>query len=499
MKLNTKNPALLRFTTSTLLIEILGGIKLSNLDRLRVTLKISGKETFPLRYNIDLYNSDSLEKLIRRASEYFEKELKEVRTILMSLIEKLEAYRLNELESSISSKPIELTDQRKEAAIGYLKQKKLMDILFHDVAYAAEVIAEEENALLLYLILCSKKMPEPLSTIIYGESGSGKTTLMQGVASLLPPEDVVAFTSLSKTSLYYMDDLIDKAMLIEDLSGTNDEVLFALREIASNQKLTRSTTERNTKGDITCKTITLKTKASMVSCTTSNTVYLDNENRSIPIYIDPFNKVREQAIFDYKKQKASGAIDLAKINSLKELLRDVHRVLSPLSVINPYAEKLRLPQGVKSPKRSFQIYLNFIATIAWINQYSRKVKMDPISKEKYVEVTTEDILWANRLLNSVFLSKSDELSSATRNFYELLKQNLQGLQVNTFTISNIKHLSHISNIKRYLKELRLHEYIKIISGSKYKGFEYRLVEQDNWQELQLELKKALEKQQVDLV
>lgn len=498
MKLNTENKELLQFNTEELQIQILGGIKLSSLDRLRVTLKLSGKEIFPLRYNLDLYHTDQVEKLIRRTSEYFELELKEVRNLFMGLIEELETYRLEALESTQPNKPTEVTAEERKVAISYLKRPKLLQQLLIDISKASEVIAEEEKALLLYIILSSKKLKHPLSTIIYGESGTGKTTLMQGIANLLPPEDVVTFTSISNTSLYYMDDLTNKSLLIEDLSGANnDEVLFALRELASNQKLTRNTTQRNHKGDIVSKTVTLKTRVSIASCTTANNIYLDNENRSIPIHIDAYDKNREQKIVEYKKLKAAGLINQSEIDHLKILIRNAHSVLQDVVVINPFASQLELPESVKSPKRSFQLYLNFIETVAYIHQYQRKVKTDKKTGIRTIEVTKDDILWSNRLLKDALLNKSDDLSNATRNFYELLKEHLMVLETKVFTIKDIKKLSHIANIGRYLKELRTYHYIRIVSGNRYRGFEYKLIDEvENWKQLQKQLEEALSNQLV---
>jgi len=494
-QLITSNSELLVYETELLQIQILGGIRLSGLDRLRVTLKLTKADHYPLRYNLDLYNTDLVEKLIRRASEHFELELKEIRTILMALIDELEEYRLKELETTITNEKVEVSGEDKEKAISYLKQPKLMEQLLNDVSTGAEVIAEEYNALLLYIILASKKQSEPLSAIIFGESGTGKTTLMQGVANLLPPEEVITFTSLSKTSLYYMSDLVNKSLLIEDLTGVkDDETMFALRELVSNQKLTRSITEKNHKGEHESKTVTIKTRLSMASCTTNPNIYYDNMNRSIPLFITTFDQKREAAIFKYKKQKASGDIDYEAIKNLKQLFQNMHRILQPIDVRNPFAQNIQLPESVKSPKRSLQLYLNFIQTVTWMHQYQRKVKTDKVTKTKYIEVTQSDVIWSNKLLKNALLSRSDELSQATRNFLIRLKSTLDSINQNVFTVKDIKHLSHISNIKRYLKELRTYEYIRINSGNQHQGFEYKLIDDDlSWNMIQKDMEDFLKK------
>lgn len=59
---NTTNPERLVYDNSLLSIEVLGGVRLEGLDRMRVTLKVSLNESEipPLRHNLDLYNDTQL-------------------------------------------------------------------------------------------------------------------------------------------------------------------------------------------------------------------------------------------------------------------------------------------------------------------------------------------------------------------------------------------------------------------------------------------------------
>lgn len=79
MELNTTNPHCFTYQTEELLIELLGGIRIEGLDRMRVTMKVTVVNrkhadylTNPelaglsVRHNLDLYNDKQVEKLIRR-------------------------------------------------------------------------------------------------------------------------------------------------------------------------------------------------------------------------------------------------------------------------------------------------------------------------------------------------------------------------------------------------------------------------------------------------
>ena len=70
-KINVTNPEHLVYQDEKLQINVLGGIKIEGLERMRVTLKIkravtsSEDEKTALRDSLDLYQDDAVEKIIR--------------------------------------------------------------------------------------------------------------------------------------------------------------------------------------------------------------------------------------------------------------------------------------------------------------------------------------------------------------------------------------------------------------------------------------------------
>lgn len=68
--LDTSNPAYFTFTYEQLQFGVLGGLRVEGLERMRVTLKIEYKLQ-AIRHNLDLYNNESLDKLVRRCAERF--------------------------------------------------------------------------------------------------------------------------------------------------------------------------------------------------------------------------------------------------------------------------------------------------------------------------------------------------------------------------------------------------------------------------------------------
>jgi hypothetical protein len=66
----TDNPELLLYLDGKLHVTILGGIRLTGLDRLKVTLKLVSTDNKQniFRHNLDLYNSIQAEQLIEKAA-----------------------------------------------------------------------------------------------------------------------------------------------------------------------------------------------------------------------------------------------------------------------------------------------------------------------------------------------------------------------------------------------------------------------------------------------
>ena len=99
-KLITENSELLIYIDGKLHIMILGGIRLTGLDRLKVTLKLTltspkgrtGGASY--RHNLDLYNGIQTEQLIQKSDETLDVSTAEISTAIGKLTTALENYRL---------------------------------------------------------------------------------------------------------------------------------------------------------------------------------------------------------------------------------------------------------------------------------------------------------------------------------------------------------------------------------------------------------------------
>jgi DNA primase len=500
-KLNTKNPEYITYAYENLTLHIIGGIALYPLDKLKITLKIERKDSNnPLhsirQSNLDLYSDEQLQKFIRSASERLEVGSKEMHLAIASLISELERYRQERTEQQKPKTEKEkiLSEARKQELLKVLQSKNLFSTL-NELIGKTGVVGEDINRLIAWTVFTSRLTNSPLHIICLGASGTGKTYLQEKISELIPKRHKVSFTASTENALYYVGktDLKNKLIVIEDLDGAN-AALYVLRELQSKAYVNKLVPVKDSKGNM--KTIQLEVEGPIClsGTTTKEKLYEDNANRCLLIYLD--NSIeQQQAIMVYQRKLHAGTINKTQEESTKELLQDMQLMFKNITVVNPFAEKLTIPETVFKPLRTNAHYLQFIEAITFVHQFQREIKKDERGMP-YIETTLEDIELANELLKDVLLSKSDELTKACRDFLEMVKGKLQENKKTSFFKSDIRAWTRInpSNISHYLKTLHFYGYIKSVGGNKYKsGYEYEVTNKDEYTTLQNNISTALDK------
>lgn len=494
--LNTTNPNNYEYTTKHLEIHILGGLKTNKMESLRVTLSIQKPKQFNVvRQSIDLYNDNQIEKLVRKIAERLEIGTSVVRRTLQELTKELENYRFLLVEKeTIANQPFykELSATEIKTAETFLKAKNLLKKT-NELIGKSGVIGEENNRQTMFLIFTSRKTNNPLHCISLGSSGTGKTHLQSKVSELIPEEDKVEITVLSANAFYYFNrtELQHKLILIEDLDGA-ESVLYPLRELQSKKRITKTVVHKDAKGDTKTIHLTVEGPVSVAGCTTQESIYEDNSNRSFLLYIDE-SEEQDQKIMDYQRLISAGKVNQDEEHKAKELLKNVQRLLKPIRVINPYAEFLELPQSVFKPRRTNAHYLQFIEAITFYKQYQREKQYDKDTGEEFIETEIEDIQEANELIIDVLLRKSDTLTGACRNHLESLKDYLIKNNQTTFTNAEIRRRLRIkeTTLRRYNSQLLAENYIKRVKV-KSKSYCFEIVDLGEYTNLKKQINKALQ-------
>lgn len=507
-KLNISNPEAMTYQTEELGYTILGGIRLEGLDRMRVTIKIEVLNrkfqhylnnpdiaALAIRQNLDLYSITQVEKLARLIADRLEVGVTQVSKDLSDITNELERYRLQQIESAQheQGKQIKpLTEAEKKAAMEFLQHPDLLQRT-NELIGKAGMIGEELNRLLMYLIFTSRKTNKPLHIISMGSSGTGKSYLQEKIAELMPDEDKIEITALTENAFYYFDkaELGHKLILIEDLDGIWS-ALYPLRELQSKQRISKTVTIKDRNGKT--KTVHLKVygPVCIAGCTTKESLYEDNANRCFLIYLDETGE-QDDRVMDMQRKMSAGKIDTTAQQQAITLLQNVQRILQPITIINRYAEQLKIPTEVFKKRRTNAHYIAFIELVTFYNQYQREQKVDEETGEMFIETTLEDIEQANHLMKEILLRKSDELNGATRNYFEELKTFLTGVKQNTFTNISIRNQLRVplSSVKRYHTALLSAGYIKKIEG-RSKSYHFEIISTEEYQHLQNSICTALD-------
>ena len=476
--LDTSSPENLIHENDLLKLSVLGGIKLEGLDRMRITLKIELKGTShsAIRHNLDLYNDNQLEKLIRKAAERLELGTSIIAASLNELTEQLEQYRIAEQKKQHPEtlKSPTLSSKARKEAEAFLQSDNLLERT-NELIGQSGVVGEELNRLIMYLIFTSRKRTQPLHIVSLGSSGVGKTHLQEKVGALIPEEDKIELTTLSENAFYYFGqrELKNKLILIEDLDGA-ENVLYPLRELQSKKRISKTIAHKNTRGETKTLHLVVEGPVSVSGCTTREQLYEDNANRSFLLYLDE-SEAQDSRIMAYQRKASAGKIAYEEEERLQELLKNTQRILEPVKVVNPYAELLTLPKEIFKPRRTNSHYLQFIEAVTFYHQYQREVKADE-NGEAYITTTPEDIRHANELMKPILLRKSDELNGACRNHLEALKQWVKEAGKTSFgNRETSRHFRKpITTIKRYHYQLVELGYLQVEKQKGVQSYRYTL-------------------------
>jgi hypothetical protein len=476
--LSVTNHHFITFADDVFTIDVLGGVDLQQVERMICTLRITYKHYPPYRTTLDLYNDSQTEKLQRTLCDKWELKLTEASKSLYSLVLQLEDYRLQELRFLGKNKiqAYEPTEEETKQAISILKSKNLLQQLAAKLNTTG-ILGEDENAFILLLALASYKFNNPFSVLCLAKSGIGKSYILQKLSECLPPNSYSFHTRISHNALYYFDsnNINNKALIIEDLDWTT-EMLQPLATLQTQGRLINTRATKDKDGLLHSTTFEVNANLCLVAC-----AYDDKkiDEAALPFLCLQLNHSLQQDILvmDYQKQCKAGLINTDEVQAVKTQLKNIIATLQNVSIINPFATLINLPEAVAYPRKSLLLLLNFIEVITYFFQYQREQTADKSTGEVFVKTHPNDIELAFKLLKNTLFKRADELSTSARGFYNWLVKFLEEAKTNQFTALDIRKAKqlHPRTLNNYLQELKLFSYIQITGGNKHRGgFIYKL-------------------------
>jgi len=499
-QLNTKNPFKISYKTGTATYYIQGGVSKMP-DSMKVTLVVEHLQTlYKSRNKVDLYEDRQVEKLCRDTSEKLNVRKDLLEADIYKLTDLLDTFREQQTETqdnvSNGDLIVPLTAKEKEQVEAFAGKPDLIKRL-GDLLGKAGIVGEEKNRIFLLIIATSYKMPETLHALIQGSSGSGKTRLLKQISDCIPKEKVTKLTRVSDKVLYNYPEkyFINRLLCLEDIDGLSEEAEFAFRELQSNGELNSATSSKLENGQIVAGQKTVRGPIASMACTTRGEIYEDNMSRVFLIAVDESVSQTRQ-IIHYQNEKAAGEIDQRKEQEVKYFIRNFIRELKPLEVLNPYANKIHLPEEAHKIRRLNDLFQSFVKMVTILNQYQRK-------KDQRGRLITEldDMQTAIDILFESIVLKVDELDGSLRQFYEKLKDYLKKTYKDShekteFTQREIRQAMNMSKAQcsRYFTQLSELEYITARQGNNLRKVTYKIDYWDNYTALRERIKNNLREQ-----
>lgn len=455
------------------------GLNVRRIGSLKATIKIQNHESYHLD-TFDLYSSRARAGFSRQVRKVMRLEEAKTNLDLKEIVEKLEGIQLEMLGDEPPEETEIMTERERAEALEYLKSGDVIEKILKD-AKACAYVGEEKNLLLGYLVSLSRKLTQPLALFIISQSGAGKTELQDRVLSFTPPEDYIKLTRLTDQSLFYQgrESLAHKLITVEEEEGVTGAG-YSIRHLLSTNHLTSMTTIRDeATGKLKAVSHKVCGPVSMMITTTNPEINYETYNRFLVVTVDE-SQSQTKKILEIQRhlETLEGVLAQRKHEKIRRLHQNIQRLIEPLEVVNPYAEKLRFLDSLLRARREQKKYHSLIKTIALLRQYHKQIKMGKDGHEsfKYIEVDKTDIRVANDLAREFLLRGLDELSPQGRRLIqiigEMVRKTAQALNISendvVFTRKEIRRASGWSNyqIHMQVRELVDLEYLYPIAGGK---------------------------------
>jgi len=473
------------------------GLSPFGLEKLKINLRLNVGNLFHLD-TLDLYQSRARQTFSQVAAKSCRVSESIINSDLLTLIENLEAERLQmrktsnaEVETSAA-----MTETEKQTALSFLKDERLCEKIVEDFRRCG-LVGERSTVLTAYLGSVSRKLSEPLALLIVARSGAGKSALQDALCAFVPPEELVRVTRLTGQALFYKDpySLQRKMLVIAEDEGAMQAV-YSLRTLASDQRLSIAATRTDpTTGKLSTEHYEVFGPVVIVITTTSAEAF-DEETRSRFVQLSMNESIEQtRIILSQQRHQHSllGVLERAESEEIKKLHHHAQRLLKPLAVVNPFVEYLTYPSERLIHRREQRKYLSLINSIALLHQYQREIKTAKRGEIEieYMEVTLEDIALANELAEEILGKAMDELAPPVRGMFDAItkacREKAAELKIKTedvqLTRREIREMTAWSDwqVRMYCQKLVEMEYLFAVCAMNGKPSVYQLARDEESQ------------------
>ena len=457
--------------------------------RLRATLRTEHAGRLHVD-TVDFYSARARKTLGQDLCRFFEETAETIEGDLVRLIRFCETHEPSKASVS-GGEAVDIPEEERREAEAFGHSPDLIERIVADYA-ACGLVGEEANKLLCYLAAVSRKTMDPLSVLILSSSGAGKSALQDATLAFCPPEDVIKLTSLSGKALFYKarQSLKHKILALEEGAGA-EESGYAIRNLISAGELVIEVTVKDfATGKLTTMVNRVEGPTSVFITTTDPET--DPETRS-RFFVTSVDESRQQTRAILAAQRRRQTLDGEKDRAARETAlrrhRNFQRLLRPLKVVNPFAERLSYGDDRLQSRRDQPKYLNLIRAIAFLRQMGKPVRQ--AEGVEYIEADEADIATASRLAAQVLGRDLDDLSHVSLDLLMHLERMVHGKIGDVrkrsgeavpapsevvFSRREIREYTGWAHtrVRRYLKQLIELEFVVMASGRFGAAYRYRL-------------------------
>jgi energy-coupling factor transporter ATP-binding protein EcfA2 len=450
-----------------------GGVRQLFVTSLKVNIRASsgGASYYD---SLDLYAAKARTGYAQALARSFGVELARAEKDLVLILEYLERERDEALRRGNEKEPVAVSAADRELGLSLLRDPRLFERIAEDLS-ALGYVGEDLNKELVYLCASSRRLDDPISVLILSQSAAGKSYLVEMVRRLMPPEEVVAVTSLSDQALNYIDDLSHKFLILGE--AVHGEVVeHQIREMLSGKELSRLVTVKDPEtGKMQSRVVRTPVIVSSVMSGTSHALNPENVSRYFVVNAD---ESREQTLRIHEAQRQRYSVErLRQGHEAAELIVRTHqaaqRLLVKKPIVNDFAPLLGFPTSLMRSRRDHDRFLDLIACVCYLRQYQKREEHE--GSLSFIRCDLEDYAVAYRIMvDGVLSSTVRELPAGAVGLYSELRTwvgreaERQGLRAEevSFTQRQVREFTALGHtwIKQALRQLVEYEYLSIARG-----------------------------------
>lgn len=451
----------------------LGGVKPLFVTSLRVNVRASdGKTSY--YDSLDLYAARARTSFALAVSRAWGAEPSRVERDLVLILERLEAERDEALRTGGRKSEVVMTQADRDLGMSLLTDPLIFDRIVEDLS-ALGYVGEDLNKILVYLCASSRKLDDPISVLILSQSASGKSFLVDTVKSLMPPEEVVAVTSLSDQALNYIDDLTHKFLVLGE--AVHGEVVeHQIREMLSGKELSRLVTVKDPEtGKMQSRVVRTPVVVSSVMSGTKASMNPENASRFFVVNTD---ESREQTERIHESQRRKYSLERLKAGaSERERIEKTHRaaqrLLTKRNIVNEFAPLLSFPSALMRSRRDHDRFLDLIACVCHLRQFQKHEEHS--EGIPFLRCDLADYRVAYRVMvEGVLGSTMRELPKGAVGLYEEVRawarkeagRQRIGASELSFTQRQVREITGLSHtwVKYAMRQLVEYEYLSLARG-----------------------------------